>query len=101
MKKMHKIDQFIADLRQAREADTAAFMAIHLRIMDTLGWRTVPNIFERYDLRSFALVKWPHDNTLRISYPAIEKNYPFGMSQVPTQDVQDAFFRELENEVAE
>lgn len=104
---MHKIDKFIADIRQAKEADTKAFMGIHLRIMEILGWRTIPNDFIEYPLRSFRLKKWATDNTLRIA-PRDNNNWGevttkeyawWSLGQVPTPDVQDAFFRELQNEI--
>lgn len=99
---MHKIDQFIADIRKAKEVDTKAFMGIHLRIMDILRWRTVPNDFIEYPLRNFKLFRHAYDNTLRIG---LSSNAPvlmlssWRLGEVPTPDVQDAFFRELENEI--
>lgn len=102
---MHKIDQYVADLRKIREEEGASFIVIHNRIMNILGWRTVPVVFNHYILRSFRLVRWPDDNTLRIAPPEgflhERANAWWGRKQVPNQDVQDAFFRELENEVAE
>lgn len=100
---MHKIDKFIADMRAAREVDIDVFTPIHNRIMDILGWRTIPNRFGGYTLPGFRLMRWADDNTLRIaplSGPWHEMANPWWkMGVLPPPDVQDAFFRELENEI--